>query len=172
MEKYVESESHDMFWQWLWSVAFQYQTTLLRGPDRDEERVLILGTLLEGKAKEWFQDQMSKLGGSRPTFVDVIIDMYKRFIIKSAQQDARDAFNDAKWTDAREQVQGWHDLLMRWVEDMDIAPDAYTVNEKFLGELPGGMRTHVLADKLSMEYNMLDELVEAVLDAEYTLRMK
>ncbi len=59
MSKYNGSESKDVFWTWLCSVMFAYQSSQLSGPERDEEQVLILDILLGEKAKEWFQDCMS-----------------------------------------------------------------------------------------------------------------
>ncbi|PBK91188.1 hypothetical protein ARMGADRAFT_1031881 [Armillaria gallica] len=42
---------------------------------------------------------------------------------------------------------------------MDIAPDEYTIWDKFLGGLPETINTWVFANKLSVEYNTLEELV-------------
>lgn len=170
MTKYGGSELKDIFWQWLKSVVFAYRSSQLGGPERDEERVLILDLLLEDKAKLWFQERISRLTEPKPTFVEVIVEMYRRFVNESAQQDARDAFKEAKWPDGDGRVQGWHDKIMRLVEDMDIAPDQYTIKEKFMEGLPDSIRMKVFADKMSIEYNSVDELVESALDAEYTVR--
>ncbi len=95
--------------------------------------------------------------------------MYKRFVIEAMQQDARDAFKNAAWIDGDDRVQGWYDLIKQCVEDMEIPPDEYAIREKFMGGLPYAFRTHIFTDKLSIEYNTLDELADAALDAECAL---
>ncbi|PBK94600.1 hypothetical protein ARMGADRAFT_1029003 [Armillaria gallica] len=122
------------------------------------------------KAKLWFQERISRLAKPKPTFVEVIVEMYRRFINKSAQQDACDAFKEAKWPDSDGRVQGWHNKIMCLIEDMDIPPDQYSIKEKFMEGLPNSIQLKVFADKMSIEYNSVDELVELALDAEYTVR--
>ncbi len=170
MTKYTGSESKDVFWQWLKSVVFAYRSSQLGGPERDEEWVLILDLLLEDKAKLWFQDRISRLSEPKPTFVEVIVEMYRQFVNESAQQDARDAFRDTKWPDGNRRIQGWYDKITWLVEDMDIAPDQYSIKEKFMEGLPDSICLKVFADKMSIEYNSIEELVESALDAEYTVR--
>ncbi|KAK0242144.1 hypothetical protein EDD85DRAFT_946266 [Armillaria nabsnona] len=169
MTKYSGSDSKDTFWQWLKSVVFAYRSSQLGGLEHNKECVLILDLLLEDKAKTWFQERISRPNEQKPTFVDVIIEMYRRFVNESAQQDARDAFREARWPDSDGRVQGWHDKIMRLVEDMDIAPDQYSIKEKFMEGLPDSIWIKVFADKMSIEYNLLKELVESALDAEYTV---
>ncbi len=169
MTKYTGSESKDLFWQWLKSVVFMYRSSQLGGPEHDEEQILILDLLLEDKAKLWFQDCISRLSEVKPTFVEVIVEMYRRFVNESAQQDARDAFRDAKWQDGDGRVQAWHNKITHLVEDMDIAPDQYSIKEKFMEGLPDSIRLKVFADKMSIEYNSINKLVESALDAEYTV---
>ncbi len=53
---------------------------------------------------------------------------------------------------------------------MDIVPDEYSIRDKFLGRLPEAICTRVFADKLSVEYNTLEELLEGTLDAEHVIR--
>ncbi len=136
MSKYNRSELKDVFWTWLCSVIFAYWSSQLGGPDRDEESVLILDVLLGDKAKEWFQDHMSQPTILQPTFVEMIIKMYRRFVVESAQQDTRDTFKSVSWTDSDDHVQGWYDLIKRRVEDMEIPLDKYSIREKFMGGLP------------------------------------
>lgn len=88
---------------------------------------------------------------------------------ESAQQDARNTFRDARWPDSNGHMQGWYDKILRLVEDMDIAPDQYTIKEKFMEGLPDLIRQKVFVDKMSIEYNTIDELVKSALDGEYTV---
>lgn len=80
-------------------MVFAYRSSQLGGLERDEEWVLILDLLLEDKAKLWFQDCISRMNKPKPTFVEVIVEMYRQFVNESVQQDTRDAFKEAKWLD-------------------------------------------------------------------------
>lgn len=153
MRRYDGTASREVLWEWLRSVVFAYRMPQLGGPDCDEERVLILDLLLEGKAKTWFQQRISRPGMGRPLFVEVIIDLYSRFIHDSALQDARDTFRVTRWDEEDNTVQGWKDTLQQLIDDMDVAPDDYSVKNKFMIGLLPAIRNGVFADKLSVEYN-------------------
>ncbi|PBK90134.1 hypothetical protein ARMGADRAFT_1083024 [Armillaria gallica] len=170
MKKYDGTASREILWEWLRSVVFSYCTSQLGGPDRDEEQVLILDMLLEGWAKMWFQLKITKPGVPKPLFVKIIINLYIRFIHDSALQDARDAFRAVRWDDEDNTVQGWKDTIQQLIDDMDVAPDEYAVKVKFMFGLPPPIRNGVFADKLSVEYNDLEELYQSTLDIEYALR--
>ncbi|KAK0240619.1 hypothetical protein EDD85DRAFT_950466 [Armillaria nabsnona] len=92
MKKYDGTSSREVYWEWLRSLVFAYRASQLGGPDRDEERVLILDLLLEGKAKAWFHLRLERSDLPYPTFIEALIEMYNRFIHESALQDARRAF--------------------------------------------------------------------------------
>ncbi len=70
-------------------------------------------------------------------------------------------FKDAKWDDADESVEGWKDLLKQLVDNMDIPPDDYSVKSKFMECLPQHIQLCIFADKMSVEYNSLEELYQA-----------
>lgn len=76
MKKYDGTASCEVLWEWLCSVVFAYRTLQLGGPDHDEQRVLILDLLLEGKAKTWFQQKISQPGMMKALFMEIIIDLY------------------------------------------------------------------------------------------------
>lgn len=135
MKKYDGTPSRETYWEWLQSMIFTYRASQMGGADRDKERVLILDSLLEGKAKAWFQHRLEWSDMPYPTFIETLIEMYHRFIHESVLQDARKAFRHAQWEDADEMVQGWHDMLQQLVDEMDIVPDEYSVWDKFLGGL-------------------------------------
>ncbi|PBK90628.1 hypothetical protein ARMGADRAFT_1032180 [Armillaria gallica] len=137
--------------------------------DRDEERVLILDSLLEGKAKLWLHSRLDHNDKVYPTFVEVLIELYAWFIHESALQEAREAFRRANWEDTDETVQGWRDHLQQLVDNMDVPPDEYSLKDKFMGKLPVAIRSRVFTDKLFMEYNMLDELCNGALDVEHAI---
>ncbi len=170
MKKYDGMPSCEVLWEWLRSVVFLYRTSQLGSPDRDEERVLILDSLLEGRVKLWFQRQISKLGGPTPTFVNIILALYDRFIHDSALQDTHDAFQVARWDEDDNTVQGWKDNIQQLINNMDVAPDEYTIKNKFMIGLPIVIWNGVFADKLSVKYNDLEELYQSTLDVEYTLK--
>ncbi|SJL05232.1 uncharacterized protein ARMOST_08598 [Armillaria ostoyae] len=170
MKKYDRKPSHEVLWEWLRSVVFLYHTSQLGGPDRNEERVLILDSLLEGQVKSWFQWQISKLGGPTPTFVNIILALYDRFVYDSTLQNARDAFRVARWDEEDNTVQGWKDNIQQLVDDMDVTPDEYAIKNKFMIGLPIIIQNGVFADKLSVEYNNLEELYQSALDEEYALK--
>ncbi|KAK0224861.1 hypothetical protein EDD85DRAFT_959120 [Armillaria nabsnona] len=111
INKYDGMASRKVFWEWLRSMVYGYRITQLGGQERDEERLFILDSLLDGKAKQWFQYRLDRYDKSTPMFLEMIIDIYNRFIHDSALQDARQAFKDAKWEDADELVEGWKDLI-------------------------------------------------------------
>ncbi|PBK96035.1 hypothetical protein ARMGADRAFT_1077549 [Armillaria gallica] len=82
----------------------------------------------------------------------------------------RQAFKDAKWDDTDESVEGWKDLLKQLVDDMDIPPDDYSAKSKFMECLPRHIQSCIFADKMLVEYNSLEELYQAGLDAEYAVK--
>ncbi len=170
IKKYDSTASQEIFWEWLRSVIYGYRITQLGGQERDEERLFILDSLLDGKAKQWFQYRLDQHDKSTPTFLEMIIDIYNHFIHDSALQDARQAFKDAKWEDANESVEGWKDLIKQLVDDMDIQPDEYSIKSKFMEGLPRHIQTWIFTDKMSVKYNDLEELYQARLDVEYALR--
>ncbi|SJK99800.1 uncharacterized protein ARMOST_03111 [Armillaria ostoyae] len=170
LKKYDGTASRDVFWEWLRSVVYGYRIAQLGGPERDEERLFILDSLLDGKAKQWFQYRFDRLGKPTPSFLEMLIEIYNRFIHDSALQDARQAFKDAKWDDTDESIEGWKDLLKQLVDDMDIPPDEYSIKSKFMEGIPRHIQSRIFADKMSVEYNSLEELYQAGLDAEYAVK--
>ncbi len=74
------------------SLVYAFRAAQLGGPDQDEERVLILDSLLEGKVKSWLHSRLDHNDKVYPTFVKVLIELYARFIHESALQEAREAF--------------------------------------------------------------------------------
>ncbi len=76
----------------------------------------------------------------------------------------------ARWDEDDNTVQGWKDNLQQLIDDMDVAPDDYTIKNKFMVGLPITIRNGVFADKLSVEYNDLEELYQSTLDVEYALK--
>ncbi|PBK97560.1 hypothetical protein ARMGADRAFT_1076027 [Armillaria gallica] len=171
MTKYDGTASRETFWEWLRSVVFTYRAAHLGGLERDEERVLILDTMLAGMAKSWFQRRISRLGEHRPSFMDIVLELYKRFIHDSALQDARAAFKAASWEDTDMTVQGWSELLCQLVDDMDVPPNEYSTKEKLMMGLPGYLRSRIFGDKMSIEYNSLEELLQSALDVEYAVHI-
>lgn len=104
--------------------------------------------------------------------MEVIIDLYARFIHDSALQDARDVFRAARWDEGDNTVQGWKDTLQQLIDNMDVAPDEYSVKNKFMSGLPPNVRNSVFTDKLSVEYNDWEELYQSALDIEYALKVE
>ncbi len=151
-------------------MVFAYRAAHLGGPEHDEEQVLILDTMLAGTVKSWFQRRISRLGEHCPSFIDITLELYKQFIHDSALQDARAVFKAATWEDTDMTVQGWSELLRQLIDDMDIPPDEYFMKEKFMMGLPGYLRSRVFGDKMSIEYNSIEELLQSALDAEYAIQ--
>ncbi|PBK97568.1 hypothetical protein ARMGADRAFT_1076037 [Armillaria gallica] len=104
MKKYDGTPSHETYWVWLCSVIFAFRASQMGGPDGDEERLLILDSLLEEKAKAWFQLRLDRTDRPCPTFLEALIELYTRFIHESALQDTRKAFRRARWEDSDETV--------------------------------------------------------------------
>ncbi|PBK89508.1 hypothetical protein ARMGADRAFT_1083498 [Armillaria gallica] len=129
MGKYSGTPLQEKYWEWMC------------GPDRDEERVLILDSLLEGKAKSWLHSRLDHNDKVYPTFVEVLIKLYAWFIHELALQEAREAFRRANWEDTDEMVQEWHDHLQQLVNNMDIPPNEYSLKDKFMGKLPVAIRS-------------------------------
>lgn len=169
LKKYDGTSSWEIFWEWLWSIVYGYRIAQLGGPDHDEERLFILDSLLEGQAKLWFQYRLDRPNKPIPSFLEMVINIYNRFIHDSALQDTRQAFKDAKWDDADKSVEGWKDLLKKLVDEIDIAPDKYVIKSKFMEGLPQHIQLHIFTDKMSIEYNDLNKLYQAGLDVEYAL---
>ncbi|PBK96171.1 hypothetical protein ARMGADRAFT_1028371 [Armillaria gallica] len=84
--------SQEKYWEWMCSLVYTFRAAQLGGPDRNEERVLILDSLLERKVKLWLHSRLDHNDKVYPTFVEVLIELYARFIHKSALQEAREAF--------------------------------------------------------------------------------
>lgn len=170
MTKYNGAPLRETYWEWMRSLVYAFKAAQLGGPDRDEERVLILDSLLEGKAKSWFHARLERDDMASPSFVEALIEIYARFIHESAMQDAREAFQRVGWDDADETVQGWRDHLQQLIRGIEVPPDDYSIKDKFMARLPSNIQSRVFADKLSIEYNTWDELAEGALDAEYAIR--
>ncbi|KAK0432702.1 hypothetical protein EV421DRAFT_1742093 [Armillaria borealis] len=145
MTKYSGSESKDIFWQWLKSVVFAYRSSQLGGPECDEERVLILDLLLDDEAKLWFQECISRINEPKPSFVDVIVEMMHE--THSKRQDGQMAMAEYRAGTTR-----YYDLLKTWTLCL--------------------INTQSKRNKMSIEYNSLEELFESALDGEYTVRMQ
>lgn len=62
-------------------------------------------------------------------------------------------FRAAWWDEGDNTVQGWKDTLQQLIDDMDVAPDEYSVKNKFMSGLPSNVRNSMFTDKLSVEYN-------------------
>jgi hypothetical protein len=89
-EAYEGEDDFDWLNNWLQGLLRYFKIHWLTGADRDEDRVLVTGTILKGKAEQWFSHEVE-----RPTriiqdwtFESVIIGLFHAFITTATAQQA------------------------------------------------------------------------------------
>jgi Zinc knuckle len=92
------------------------------------------------------------------TFKEIIMCLYNRFIHPSTMQDARNTFFAAHYAEDKG-IQGFYDTLVDHAQNMAIYPDSYQMVETFLKGIPSYIRERMLKDRMSPEFNTIDDFI-------------
>lgn len=157
--------------EWLTNLLLYLQASQYGGSDRDAECVTAISEFLEGTPKTWYNRNTQHVLRQQVhwTFEQVIIGLYNRFVHASSMQDARLAFDKAKY-DPSEGVAEFHETLLTHASNMSIYPDSYSIMIRFLEGLPSSMTDKMLMEGYNPEVHTVDDfLAEALaLETAYT----
>jgi len=109
----------------------------LVGPNRDSERVLVLGFYLEGDAHTWFDDMVAAPDRIIRdwTFEEAVLQLHKRFISRVAAIRASEKFFKCSYS-LTDGVTGLYNRLNRCARRMVQHPGDYAIRQQFLKALP------------------------------------
>ncbi|KAI0046350.1 hypothetical protein FA95DRAFT_1494228 [Auriscalpium vulgare] len=126
---------------WLGKILRWMRLYHVTGPDRDAERVALLGSFLDGEAARWYTQEVESPTRAHCvwTFEDVIASMYSRFIHRASAQTAASRFMASRYSRSKG-IAGFFSELKEQASRMVEQPDKYTSKRLFLSGTPGGVQ--------------------------------
>ena len=170
-EAYGGEDDFDRLDNWLQGLLRYFKIHRLTGVDRDEDRVLVTGTSLKGKAERWFSQEVE-----RPTriirnwtFESVIIGLFRAFITTATAQQAMQHYVQIRFS-REDGVTAFYRELLMWAGRLAQYPDPYSFKRRLLNGMPPEYRHHLaLYDGISAEHSTIDEIVRRARKLEKTL---
>lgn len=166
--KYKGEDDEFIFRSWLMGFARHLRIGHLVGPDNAEERLIIMGSALEGSALDWYNLAVESLPDPAQnwTLVTALCAMYRHFVHKATTQKAAEQFEEVQYN-ADKGVSMYLNDLRDHAKRMHEFPDAYTFKCQFIRGLPYEMAQHLMMRKsLSAEALSTDDLLNACLEYE------
>ena len=169
--KYDGKDDESAFNAWLSQWLTHFRRLRIVGPDLDADRVDLLGSALEGKASEWYYENVASPYRAQRhwTFEEAVVELYRRFIITDSFQRAELQFHSVRYkTDTG--VAGLYQELRRYAQRMLEPPTQSTIRNKFLSCLPRDFEEKLVINR-GIEPSMisLDDLYREALQLEESL---
>ena len=165
--KYAGQSDIETFDAWLMDVLRWLKLNDCAGPDKEPDRIAVIGIYLSDNASAWYRDSVESVTRRRPTwtFPDIITGLFDRFIYESSIQVATKQFFEAKYTTSSG-VLGFYFELERYASRMIHAPDNYTFKRQLLQQLPRSIRTKTIENGGTAERATIREILELARRAE------
>ncbi|KAL1940905.1 hypothetical protein VTO73DRAFT_7541 [Trametes versicolor] len=168
--KYSGENDHDTFYIWLDGYLTWLRAYNMCGPETDRTRVFYLRQLLLGHAEEWFTQSVDNPAlGYRPSFVETICAMHRRFVHSSTAAKATRDFDKCAYK-ASEGIDAFYADMMRFASRMVESPTDYALRLKIVDGLPQEIYRILTIDRnINPEQCTLDEIVTNVRQIEHAL---
>jgi hypothetical protein len=131
-EKYEGEDDADIFINFLKAVLRYMSLMRLCGHDYDEERILVLGTLLKGRAELWYN---TMIDDKSLEFDLLVIALFKRFVHSATAGSAYLRYEAVEYKPS-EGIQAFFDSLMDAADRMIQRPSEIEISRKFVFKLP------------------------------------
>jgi len=164
--KYSGDSSLAVFESFMTDLLRLLKTYQLFKPDYDKTHIRILGTGLEGAAKEWFNHTVDTNDIHSPqwTFEEVVLALKDRFVHRASSQDAAVQFD--QFTQSKRGVMEYYNMLRSYAQRMVEKPSSYDFRRRFLNGLSYGIRHRVLDYGLAPETAEVDSILQLALQVE------
>ena len=170
-EAYEGEDDYDRLEEWLRGLVRFFKLHRLTGADKEDNRVLVAGTCLKGKAGQWFGHEVERTKRTTRywTFEAVVVGLYHAFITTATAQQAVQRYTRVKFS-GEEGVMAFYWELLMWAGRLAQYPDPYSFKRRLFNGLPEEYRRHLaLHEHVSAEHSSIDDIVSSARRLEKTL---
>lgn len=170
-EAYEGEDDYDRLEEWLRGIVRFFKLHRLTGQDKEDDRVLVAGTCLRGKARQWFGHEVERTSRTtwHWTFEAVVIGLYHAFITMATAQQAIQQYTRIKFS-GEEGVMAFYRELLMWARRLAQYPDLYLFKRHLFNGLPEEYQRHLtLHEHMSAEHSSIDDIVSGAWRLEKTL---
>lgn len=155
----------DEFEKWLVQLLKFYQTNKLCGRKADFLRVIHVGKHLSGEASDWYEATVYSIDrdpGVQWTFIEVIRQLFRTFIDKSALRLAVQSYYRVKYSESKG-VYSYLRELKKKANRLTSKPDEFTFRERFIDGLPVKLIDRMI-DRydITAEGSTIDQMTAAI----------
>ncbi|KAJ7739713.1 hypothetical protein DFH07DRAFT_965698 [Mycena maculata] len=160
--KFKGQNDHIVFMLWLEVVCTWMQAQFYGGPSAAQYRIVLLKTLIEGPALEWFVDYVESRPGRiseiKYDFASILCALHRRFVTAATAQKASRDFDAVRYS-ADEGPLKLMDSLMSASRQMREPMTQFMIAQRFLKLLPDKIYDMMLQQRgLSAEYSSIEQL--------------
>ncbi|KAJ7780792.1 hypothetical protein DFH07DRAFT_950010 [Mycena maculata] len=160
--KFKGQNDHIVFMLWLEVVCTWMQAQFYGGPSAARYRIILLKTLIEGLALEWFVDYVESRPGRiseiKYDFASILCALHRRFVTAATAQKASRDFDAVRYS-ADEGPLKLMDSLMSASRRMREPMTQFMIVQRFLKLLPDKIYDMMLQQRgLSAEYSSIEQL--------------
>jgi hypothetical protein len=170
---YKGEDDVDAFETYVRSLLRFFRLGRLVGPEFEDDRVSMLGETLSGRARTWFDREISNAWGDEDDplgLSDVLCMMYKRFINIANVNAPIEAFKKARYS-KRRGVLDFANELNHHAKRMIEQPSEYYVKKTFFNGLPHEMVKSLMTNKgISPELTPWSTIIDHAVQYESSLR--
>ena len=142
---YDGKDDDQVFMTWLSSILMYFRRLNVTGPSSDVDRIELLPTMLAKEAATWMYNQVQSPHRTQVawSFEDVIIEMYRRFVVTDIFSKAEVEFKKVRY-DPKKGVVGLRNDLDYWGLRMIEPPGDKGLRDRFLTCLPPEMERELV----------------------------
>jgi hypothetical protein len=167
-DPYEGQDDVEVFSTWVMNIARFFNLTRLVGKKLDQQRVVVLGDLLKGQAREWYNAEVrspERIQG-KWTLLEVVYALQEQFVHQATAQLASEKYDAIKYQDETG-VAGLANDIIRYAGCMIERPDAYSMRKKLQCELPNNVVVPLLRNsRINAENSTFSRMVQEALAIE------
>lgn len=167
---YRGQNNHELFETWSNALIRYLRLSRYCGDEWDEDRLLHLGTALEGPAADWFREEVEHshfVEGRLWTFTEAMCELYARFVRAGTAQRMAERYDSVRYSASRGGINTLYNELLRYANRMASPPDAYSIARRFLQEMPTDVSSVLeYIYMMSAESTPIADMLEAALHVE------
>lgn len=167
---YRGQNNHEIFETWANTLIRYLRLSRYCGDEWDEDRLLHLGTALDGPAADWFREEVEHahfIEGTAWTFAEAMCALYARFVRAGTAQRMAERYDSVHYSAARGGINTLYNELLRYANRMAQPPDTYSIARRFLREMPTDVSSVLeYIYMMSAESSPIEDMLEAALHVE------
>lgn len=169
---YTGTDDLEVFDEWL-SALLRWLVIQRRvGPDYDEDRILAIGTVLDGPALDWYNNTVESSNPGSPAwnFSSAILALFERFVSRASASRATEKFYRATYSSSGG-VKTFYDDLQKYASRMVQDPGEVAKRRALFFGLPTAIRTALATQRLlHPDTSSLEEIYAGAVAIEHGLR--